>query len=32
MTKRKLAVPNEFIQKVFEDFPQAENFEWVVKA
>jgi acyl-CoA thioester hydrolase len=31
MTKRKLATPNEFIQKVFEDFPRAEEFVWVEK-
>jgi hypothetical protein len=27
MAKRKLAIPNEFIKKVFEDFPRAEGFE-----
>jgi acyl-CoA thioester hydrolase len=32
MAKRKLAIPNEFIKKVFEDFPKSEEFEWIVRA
>ncbi|MFN7793420.1 MAG: thioesterase family protein, partial [Cyclobacteriaceae bacterium] len=28
MTKRKLAYPNEFIQKVFMDFPRSVDFTW----
>lgn len=28
MTKRKLAIPTEFIQKVFGDFPRSEDFVW----
>ena len=28
MVKRKLAVPNDFIQSVFQDFPKSEGFEW----
>jgi acyl-CoA thioester hydrolase len=28
MTKRKLAIPNEFIQRVFENFPRADDFLW----
>jgi hypothetical protein len=27
MTKRKLAVPNDFIRQVFADFSKAEDFE-----
>lgn len=26
--KRKLAIPDPFIQKIFEDFPRAEEFLW----
>jgi len=29
IAKRKLAVPNEYIQSLFADFPKAENFEWI---
>ena len=29
IAKRKLAVPDPFIQKIFADFPKSENFEWV---
>jgi len=29
MAKRKLAIPNEFIQKVFDDFPRANDFQWL---
>ncbi len=29
MTKRRLAMPPEFIQKVFEDFPRSEDFVWI---
>lgn len=29
MGKRKLAIPNEFIQTVFSDFPRSEDFEWI---
>ncbi|MBK7651121.1 MAG: thioesterase family protein [Flammeovirgaceae bacterium] len=29
--KRKLAVPDLFIQKVFEDFPKAQDFTWLPK-
>jgi len=29
ITKRKLAVPNPFIQNVFAGFPKAEAFEWI---
>ncbi|SRR5258706_4927516 len=28
ITKRKLAIPNLFIQKIFADFPKAEEFVW----
>jgi acyl-CoA thioester hydrolase len=28
LSLRKLTVPNEFIQKIFADFPRAESFEW----
>jgi acyl-CoA thioester hydrolase len=31
MEKRKLATPNEFIQKIFESFPKASEFEWLEK-
>lgn len=27
--KRKLAVPNEFIRKIFESFPKSSDFEWI---
>lgn len=29
MGKRKLAIPNAFIQNVIGDFPRASDFEWV---
>ena len=29
IAKRKLAIPNQAIQKVFIDFPKAEEFAWV---
>jgi acyl-CoA thioester hydrolase len=28
--KRKLAVPDDFIQKVFDDFPKAPEFETII--
>mgnify|MGYP002777208904 CR=1 FL=1 len=31
MGKRKLAIPNEFIQTVFSDFPRSEDFVWITK-
>lgn len=31
LQKRKLAIPNEFIQKIFETFPKAPDFEWIVR-
>ena len=31
MVKRKLAVPNEFIQSIFESFPRSADFEWTVR-
>jgi acyl-CoA thioester hydrolase len=31
MVKRKLTVPDEFIQKIFENFPKPDDFEFVVK-
>ena len=31
MEKRKLAVPNEFIQKIFGSLPQSADFEWVIR-
>lgn len=31
LIKRKLATPNEFIQKIFETFPKAPDFEWIVR-
>lgn len=31
LTKRKLAAPNEFVQKIFETFPKAHDFEWIVR-
>jgi acyl-CoA thioester hydrolase len=30
IVKRKLAVPDEFIQTVFQDFPKAEDFEPII--
>ena len=29
LTKRKLAVPNEFIRSIFENFPKAQDFELI---
>jgi acyl-CoA thioester hydrolase len=29
MEKRKLAVPNEFVQSIFGSFPKAPEFEWI---
>ena len=29
IAKRKLAMPDPFIQKIFADFPKSEGFEWV---
>ncbi|MCE2994295.1 MAG: acyl-CoA thioesterase [Cyclobacteriaceae bacterium] len=29
MTKRKLTIPNDFIQQVFTGFPKAEDFFWM---
>lgn len=31
MEKRKLAIPNEFIQSIFEGFPKSSDFAWIVK-
>ncbi len=31
ITKRKLAVPNEYIRKIFDDFPKSEDFQWSKK-
>lgn len=28
---RKLAMPDEFIKKVFSEFPKSPDFEWIVK-
>ena len=28
LTKRKLTIPNKFIQDIFESFPKAPEFEW----
>lgn len=30
IVKRKLAMPNEFIQTVFQDFPKADDFEPII--
>jgi len=30
--KRKLAIPPDNLRQVFDAFPKAQNFEWVVKA
>ncbi len=30
IVKRKLATPNEFIQKIFSDYPKADGFEWAL--
>lgn len=29
IAKRKLAVPDPYIQKIFADFPKSEGFEWI---
>jgi len=29
MNLRKLAKPNEFIQKIFAEFPKSKDFEWI---
>jgi hypothetical protein len=29
VTKRKLAVPDAYVQKIFDDFPKSGDFEWV---
>lgn len=31
MVKRKLAVPDEFMQKIFANFPKPDDFEFIVK-
>lgn len=31
IVKRKLAIPNEYVQNIFSDFPRAKDFEWAVK-
>jgi acyl-CoA thioester hydrolase len=31
LTKRKLAIPNEFVRNIFENFPKAEDFEMIVR-
>lgn len=30
ISKRKLAVPNDFIQKIFADFPKADDFQEII--
>jgi len=30
IVKRKLAVPDEFIQSVFQDFPKADDFQPII--
>ena len=30
LAKRKLAVPNEEVQKIFAAFPKSEDFQWIV--
>jgi acyl-CoA thioester hydrolase len=29
LTKRKLAVPNPFVQQIFASFPKSEAFQWI---
>jgi acyl-CoA thioester hydrolase len=29
VSKRKLAVPGEYIRDIFDDFPKSEDFQWV---
>lgn len=31
LDKRKMTVPNEFVRHVFEKFPQAPDFQWIVR-
>ena len=31
LTKRKLAVPNEFVRNIFENFPKAPDFELIIR-
>lgn len=31
LDKRKMTVPSEFVRHVFEKFPQAPDFQWVVR-
>lgn len=31
IVKRKLTVPDPFIQKIYENFPKPADFEWIVK-
>jgi acyl-CoA thioester hydrolase len=31
IVKRKLTIPNGFVQAVFNDFPRSADFEWVVR-
>jgi len=31
LEKRKLTMPGEFIRPIFEDFPKAPDFEWVIR-
>ncbi len=31
IVKRKLAIPNEYVQAIFRDFPRAKDFEWTVR-
>ena len=31
LVRRKLAEPNEFIQKIFESFPKSADFDWIVR-
>ena len=30
VVKRKLAVPDEYVRKIFDDFPKAPEFQWTV--
>lgn len=29
--KRRLTIPNEFVQKIFDDFPKADDFQMITK-
>ncbi|HEY9008270.1 acyl-CoA thioesterase [Ohtaekwangia sp.] len=31
LERRKLAIPNEFIQGIFSEFPRAAAFEWIIR-